>query len=83
MTNPKYINRPLDSRLTPQQQARLVLIMEESSEVSQAAAKCLRFGMEGRGEPHDHGIDNYALLMNEWEDLKAAISRLMLVAHHG
>lgn len=79
MTNPDYINKPLDDRLTPLQSAALVVIMEEATEVAQAAAKVLRFGFTGKGPPHDFGMDNYALLHAELRDLHFAVTRLLIL----
>jgi len=76
MTNPNYINKPLDDRLTQLEQAALVVIMEEATEVAQAASKCLRFGFVGKGPPHDFGFDNENILKTEFGDLYHAMDRL-------
>lgn len=56
---------------------KLAYLIEEMSEVTKAACKALRWGLDschpGTGE------SNAEQILNEWEDVKAAIERLMPV----
>jgi NTP pyrophosphatase (non-canonical NTP hydrolase) len=60
--------------LTPAELERLALVMEEASEVVQAATKILRHGYEGR---YDEGPTNREALERELGDLRYAIALLI------
>lgn len=71
--DPRYIRPTLCADLMPEQVALLVRIMEEASEVAQAAAKMLRFGIVARDIVHGDTIyNNNDLLMRELSDLMLA-----------
>lgn len=58
--------------MTPAQYERLVLLIEECSEVQQWACKALRFGMDS-SHPHYNNIPNRRLIEQELGDLQAVI----------
>jgi serine/threonine protein phosphatase PrpC len=74
MTDPRFVDRPLDPRLSEQQRLTLVRLMEECAEVQKAAAKILRFGLNGY-HPDDASFSNIEMLNEEWHDLLNAMDR--------
>lgn len=67
---------PLDQRLHPQQQAFLVRIAEEASEVAKAATKILRFGLSATHHETGKAYDNFKDLLVEVADLNGVMGKL-------
>lgn len=76
MIDPRYVNESVSPSLTPVQVVTLVRIMEECSEIQQAAAKALRFGLRPTSVVDGKEYDNLRDIEEECTDLKLVLLKL-------
>lgn len=85
MTSPQHVNIVLAEGVSPKEQAALVVIMEEASELAQAAGKILRFGYTATDQKpgsktFGNTYDNVSAFNQEVKDLRGAIERFTALA---
>lgn len=73
MSDREYKHRPLSDEVKPDMQRDLVRVMEECAELSQIAAKILRFGPDNWHPKDKAKTTNTALLRREVSDLAEAL----------
>ena len=73
MSDPRFKFVPISDTLSSEQCTRLVRIMEECAELTQAAAKVLRFGLDG-DEHNPYPTTPLQRLNAEMADVREAMS---------